>query len=210
MTNKMKSTLLTIVATLIILTLIGCRKNEAQEIITFQITPSLHGVEGFKTLFNYPQKPNFSDTCYNITPPDISERYGFDIFKFNTSCGSFLLYENKIYPLGQCLGGNGVTSFAVADLNADGAFELFFTYSWGSGLHHSYVGYFDSSTKEVIIFDFRILWRELMLETKHNKLYVYTASYHKNSFVDIEIFPKDKIAFIIENSGEISLIPEQK
>ena len=64
------------------------------------------------------------------------------------------MYNDKIYSLGSSFGGYGLTAFAVADLNKDGMREIYFTFSWGSGIYRSQIGYFDMATEEVKIFDY--------------------------------------------------------
>lgn len=191
----------------------GCRQNEmpdeqagAMPIDTFQMSPSSEGVEGFLKLLGDEGAEGDPDRYYNVTPEDISEDYGFRIFKSDQTCSSLLLYENTLYSLGECFGGCGVTSFAVADLNADGAFELYFTYSWGSGIPRSQAGYFDSASGEVTSFDFESWFGELLLETDDEQnLCVYHAGCDGKSFVDMELSAGEKAAYITAEEGEISL-----
>lgn len=191
----------------------GCRQNEmpdeqagAMPIVTFQMSPSSEGVEDFLKLLGDEGAEGDPDRYYNVTPEDISEDYGFRIFKSDQTCSSLLLYENTLYSLGECFGGCGVTSFAVADLNADGAFELYFTYSWGSGIPRSQAGYFDSASGEVTSFDFESWFGELLLETDDEQtLCVYHAGCDGKSFVDMELSAGEKAAYITAEEGEISL-----
>lgn len=197
--------------------LTGCQRKEQQDaqqggqeidtsVVTFQLMPSSDGVADFQQILGIYEEEYDSDHCYNVTPQEISDNYAFRIFKFDKSCCSFLLYEDEVYPLGEWFGGYGVTSFAVADLNGDGAFELYFTYSWGSGIHRSQVGCFDTATKETTIFDFVNWFAESVLETDSDQvLCVYHADSHVNSFVDIEMTAEDKIAWITADAGRISL-----
>ena len=114
------------------------------------------------------------------------------------------MYEGELYPLGPCLGGYGVTSFAVADLNEDGAFELYFTCSWGSGIPRSEIGYFDSAEKETVMFDASYWMQELLLEADDSDLLcVYDAKASVNSFVDIEMSPEEKVGSVAFDSGTI-------
>lgn len=208
-----KNKLLILLLLIAILTTTGYRQQESQsntcDIRTFQMVPSSNEVEEFMQYVNNLQEEDYTDTCYNITPQDIAHDYGFRIFKFDASCRSYLLYENEIYPLGTWFGGIGVTSFAVADLNTDGKFELYFTFSWGSGMHRSQVGYFDSASKEVTIFDYDGISQEFVLtEDTNHVLSVHSANCNMNSFVDMELSAKKKIATIVGNSSEISLVKE--
>lgn len=196
--------------------LVGCQQNEqhveledAMPIVTFQMVPSSEGVEDFLTLLNGYRGDYDDDRCYNVTPEDIADDYGFNIFKFDKSCSSFLLYDDKVYPLGEWLGGYGVTSFAVSDLNGDGKFELYFTYSWGSGIPRSQVGYFDTANKEVVLFDFSIWFQEWILSTdSDNVLCVYDADWQVNTYVDIKMSAKNKVASIVADGEKITLAEE--
>lgn len=193
--------------------LTGCGQNgkpdepvDIMPIVTFQMCPSSEGVEDFLKLLGDESAEDDPERYYNVTPEDISEDYGFRIFKSDQTCSSLLLYENTLYSLGECFGGCGVTSFAVVDLNADGAFELYFTYSWGSGIHRSQAGYFDSASGKVTGFDFVSWLGELLLETDDEQnLCVYHADCDGKSFVDMELSAGEKAAYITAEEGEISL-----
>ncbi|NIR66012.1 MAG: hypothetical protein GWN61_17390 [candidate division Zixibacteria bacterium] len=55
---------------------------------------------------------------------------------------TFLIHDDSVYQLGTAYGGNGVSSMLITDLDQDGAPELTYTYSFGSGIHQSRVGIF--------------------------------------------------------------------
>lgn len=148
---------------------------------------------------------------YNVVPEDISNYYGFSIFKNDFSCYSELVYDNKKYPLGEWVGGPGVTSFAIADLNEDSEFEIYFTYSYGSGEPRSEVGYFDTASKKTVIFDFEKGWELLLEVDSNNILCVYDAdfdTYNRKSDIDIEMSAGEKLASIVADNGEITLVVE--
>lgn len=86
----------------------------------------------------------------NITPDFVRDHSSFQVFKYEDTCDSFLLWQDKLLPLGTGFGGLGVTSMALADLNEDGEYELYFTYSFGSGIHRSMLGGFDPSEERVL------------------------------------------------------------
>lgn len=206
--------ILLIIAACFLLT--GCRQNEqhveqedTMPIVTFQMVPSSEGVDDFlKLLDGY--RGNYDDEqCYSVTPEDIADNYNFNIFKFDKSCSSFLSYDDKVYPLGKWFGSHGVNSFAVADLNGDGKFELYFTGLCGSGIISAYVGYFDTASKENVIFDYYDPFQTWMLGTDNNNtLCVYDADYHVKSNVDIEMSAREKVASIIFDGENILLIEE--
>ena len=214
------------VAALVIvgLMLTGCGQDGQQDeqksvlsIVTFQMEPSSDGVEDFVERFGdfIERIDDYSvengEHYYNIVPGDISNDYGFSIFKSDLSCCGLLVYDDKIYPLGEFFGGYGVNSFALADLNEDGKFELYFTFSWGSGIPRSQVGYFDTASKETVIFDYEDFFAISFLEVDSNSvLCVYNANCEVKSFVDIEMSAGDKIkiATIVADNGMISLVEE--
>ena len=196
--------------------LTGCRQNEehgeqedTMPIVTFQMVPSSEGVEDFLKLLDGYSWEYDDERCYNVTPKDIADNYNFNIFKFDKYCSSFLLYKNEVYPLGEWFGSHGVNSFAAADLNGDGKFELYFTGLCGSGNISAHVGYFDTSSKETVFFDFHDPFQTWMLDMDSNNiLCVYDADYHVESYVDIEMSAKEKVATIIFDGENIMLIEE--
>jgi hypothetical protein len=53
---------------------------------------------------------------------------------------SFLITDNGIVlQMGSAVGGRGVSSMVLADLDGDRQSELYFTYSFGSGIHQSHI-----------------------------------------------------------------------
>lgn len=183
----------------------GCSKDEPADpmsIETFQMVPSSDDVEDYLELLEEYEEE--TDQWFQVTSKEIRDKYDIRIFKSDTTCSSLLLYEGELYPLGTCFGGYGVTSFAVADLNEDGAFELYFTCSWGSGIPRSEIGYFDSAEKETVMFDVSYWMQELLLEADdHGSLCVYDAKASVNSFVDIKMSAEEKIGLVDVDSGTI-------
>lgn len=214
MIQLIKYSLLAATSALILLTPAGCGKKgqtDTADTIVFQMTPSSAGVERFLKMLGEFHSGYDSDICFQVTPQEISDQYGFEIFKFDTSCASFLLYEEDVYPLGTWFGGYGVTSFAISDMNEDGDPELYFTYSWGSGIHRSQVGYFDTAAKELVSFEFADIGNDSLLKfDENNRLCVYRADCKVNSFVDIELSTTVKTAEILWDSEKISLAEEAK
>lgn len=171
------------------------------------------GVETFLTLQQNnntnDQSDYASDTCYNITPDIIKESSEYKIFKYNTSSASFLQYEDTIYPLGIWFGGYGVTSMALADMDEDEMPELYFTYSWGSGLHRSHVAYFNPKQKEVVTFDYTLKDKDMMIIDKGDgSLSLYEATIRmENGFSNFEAEKGNFLAEIVTQDGQISLAP---
>lgn len=186
-------------------------REEEGDPVLFQLAPSDNGVKEFLRIYGEVKSPYDDDTCRNVTPGEISDRYGFEIFKFDQSCAGYLLYENRIYPLGESLGGLGLTSFAVADIDRDGSPEVYFTYSWGSGMHRSMAGYFDTRDRAVVLFDYSYYNGDMLLVGGNNSLSLCEASVEFRSFTDMTLRQgEEKLGDIVSDSGEIRLITLQK
>lgn len=153
------------------------------------------------------------DECFNITPDFISDNSEYAVFKYDTSAESFIMYNGEVYSIGDCFGGFGIISMALADINMDGQYELYYTFSWGSGLHRSQIGYFDPVSREVTIFDysyfggpFSFLSSEMILTVNASgDLCVSSAIIDLDSFVDFSITAQELIGTIVLDEDEITL-----
>lgn len=184
--------------------------DDNSNIVLFQLTPSANGVDEFLNISEIKLLYQ-NEFCYNVTPQSISDKYGFQIFKLDQCCAGFLLYENDIYTLGEYFGGLGITSFAVADINQDGKSELYFTYSWGSGIHRSLAGYFDTQNKEIVLFDYSYFNKDMVFVNENHSLSLYEADVDVKSFVDISLLQgEEKVGDIVFDSDEIHLITSQE
>lgn len=171
----MKKNLIFIVLCTIFLVVTGCEKEYSVKAPVSELTIQ-------------PSSDNVNDSCYNITPEYISKNSDYSIFKFKNSAASFLMYKGEVYELGTSFGGYGVVSMALADLNKDKNYELYFTFSWGSGIHQSQIGYFDPSTKEITIFNYTNLDYDMILTTNEKgELCVNETVFESDSFVDYTI-----------------------
>lgn len=147
------------------------------------------------------------DECYNITPDSIADNSEFTIFKYDTSRETFIMYDGEVYSIGNCFGFDGITSMALADINMDNQYELYYTFTSGSGMPYSQIGYFDPVSKEDTIFDFVTHFSSLMLTMNESgDLCVNDAAYPKgDSCVDFTIKAQDLIGTIICDKGKITL-----
>ncbi|WP_303838743.1 dockerin type I repeat-containing protein [Ruminococcus flavefaciens] len=166
-------------------------------IVVFEMTPSKIDVDEF--LANNPTIKNSykDDDLYNITPRKITEKFGFQIFKDQNECETFLVYNGETHQLGKGFGGPGTISFAVADLNGDEHYELYFTYSWGSGLDHPGIDCFDTSSSIKFEGFNQYLSKHCVFAVENGKLGVYKARYTSADFVSIKAGPTEKIGEII-------------
>ena len=166
-------------------------------------------VEDFLALNRDFQTGYEGDTCYNITQNDILENAVYLVFKYDKSCASFLMYEGEVHPLGEWFGGFGVVSMALNDLNKDGMQELYFTYSFGSGLHRSHIAYFDPILKQVVPIEYMHINHDMIVAQNSNgTLSLYEASFpFMDSFVRYTMESTGYISDIVYEDGQISLRP---
>ncbi|MBD5471289.1 MAG: hypothetical protein HDR19_09390 [Lachnospiraceae bacterium] len=133
-----------------------------------------------------------TDECYNITPVFVLENSEYEIFKYSESCQSFIMYDGEVYSIGSCFGGYGITSMALADLDKNGEYELYYTFSWGSGMPRSQVGYFEPISKETHIFEYSSFASEMILTVNGSgDLCVNSATFVGNDFVNFTIKAQD-------------------
>ena len=178
------------------------KTNKYDSIDTFALTPTKSGVDEFMAQYSVPQNMYENDELYNITPQEITDKYGFRIFKYKKNCESFLEYNDNIYTLGTGFGGYGTTSFAVADLNNDENIEIYYTFSWGSGMHRSHIGYFDTALSKELGFDYTCWDKDMILTVNSGRLEAYVANI-KGNFVYMTATPKDKVGEIAVENGKI-------
>lgn len=165
------------------------------------------GVDAFLALQKDFKSGYDTDKCYNITPESMKENSDYQIFKYDKSSASFLLYGGEVYPLGEWFGGLGVTSMALADMDSDGESELYFTYSWGSGLHRSHAAYFNPSAKEIVILPYTHLNEDMTLvDNRDGSLSLYEAAISNMAdFANFDTERADFISDIVYANGQILL-----
>ncbi len=165
-----------------------------------QVSDFLKKMQGFTTYYE-------TDECYNITPVFVAANSDYSIFKYNNSTESFILYDGEIYSIGTCFGGFGITSMALADLDKDETYELYYTFSWGSGLHRSHVGYFEPINKEIHVFEDDALFNSDMILTVNNSgdLCVNSATLDMDDFVNFTIRAQDFIGTLDFEENQVVL-----
>lgn len=86
---------------------------------------------------------------------------------------------------------------ALADLDKNGEYELYYTFSWGSGIHRSQVGYFEPIRKEIHIFEYALVGYEMILTVNEaGDLCVNSAIFVDNDFDDSVNFTIEAQDFI--------------
>lgn len=71
------------------------------------------------------------------------QRMGVQVFQVTEGVrqfDTFVIADGIVYPIGIGFGGMGVHTHLVTDLDQDGAAELVYAFSYGSGVHQSQVG----------------------------------------------------------------------
>lgn len=106
------------------------------------------------------QHPNLSPDVALPMPempvPEVWEHLPVQIFRVTDgpfARETFLIREGTVVRLGTAVGGQGVTSIRVSDLDRDGSAELLFTYSFGSGIHQSRIAMYAPSHAEDRIYE---------------------------------------------------------
>jgi len=89
-------------------------------------------------------KMYFSD----VTPINVFEETGCQIFKEYSNSTSFMVMNDNIYSIAENYGGVGLSDITTCDFNGDGVKDIIYSYSTGSGLHHCGIVYFNLATME--------------------------------------------------------------
>lgn len=140
--------------------------------------------------------------CYRIYSNDLLINNTYQVFKFANNCASFLLYNDEIYKLGSWFGGLGVVDIKIADINNDGFDEVYFTNSWGSGIHWNGLSYFD--TKDHNIYQLYVEkkhYQELMLTNSQSGIIVLRAYFSSSAnnqfaFINLTLTKKSELGLI--------------
>jgi hypothetical protein len=105
-------------------------------------------------------------------------------------------------------GGYGVMDVRVCDLNRDGKYELLFSYSFGSGLHRSEIGYFDLKTLARDGLDYVYLNYDMMIyKNPDGSFSLYHANVQPldNSMINFDLTSGKHLADIIYVDGKIGI-----
>jgi heat shock protein HslJ len=98
-----------------------------------------------------------------LTPDEVWQRLNAQVFQVNDGIYQFYTYlikREEVVPLGIGLGGAGLTSMGVTDLDRNGSPELVYTYSFGSGIHRSHVGMYSADLPEPHSMDAKTAYRD--------------------------------------------------
>ena len=81
--------------------------------------------------------------------------------------------------------------------------EIYFTFSWGSGIYRSQIGYFDMATEEVKIFDYSNEDNDMSFYVDSGKLQVCNARVTPMGSTLLKIVNLKKVGKIVLDEGEI-------
>jgi hypothetical protein len=207
----MKKLFFLLIVVTLIFYLFGCENKKIEQVSELKKID----IQEFKYIFsNFAKEqkivisPKVLDDFNDITPENVFLETGCQIFKNASSCQSYLLYEGELYTLGIGFGGLGIVDIATCDFYDNGKNDLLYTYSWGSGIHRSCLGFFDfsSKTEEEIeissVNELGFIEEELVLKKiSNNKFEVYTASVTIDGGDFTKLSPKKDRLF-----GEIKLV----
>ena len=134
---------------------------------------------------------------YDITPENVYEEIGCQIFKVNHTCESYIAYGNNIIPIGMGHGGWGLVDVEMCDFDHNGQKDLLYTYSWGSGLHRSLIGIFNFTTMQETTLDVFYLDGDMMLEMQPDGTFsLYKALVEEKNPLDYTHFDLKKGNFL--------------
>lgn len=166
------------------------------------ITPSdLQVSEFVEKIKDYELYNNFvinNDECYNITPDFIADNSDYTIFKYYKTAESFIMYNGEVYRAFRGFGG--ITSMALADLNCDGEYELYYTCDTGSGILGSEVFCIESTYKEAVPLYYICDYHMMLTVDESDNLIVNLASISYNNF------PYNVVDFTIKAAKPIGTI----
>lgn len=178
------------------------------ESIKNHLTYDKVNVSRFFELFSTSFEPSVTDTdyklenCYRIYSKDLLTNNTYQVFKFVNNCASFLLYNGTIYELGTWFGGLGVVDIKIADLNNDGFDEVYFTNSWGLGVHWNGLSYFDTKDNNIYqLYVEKRYYQELMLTGSSSGILVSRAYFSSNAidiyaYIDLTLTQKNELGLI--------------
>lgn len=144
-------------------------------------------------------------SIYDITPKEVKEEIGCQIFKVNYSCESYVVYKSKVFHIGLGSGGFGVVNLTTCNFDGNGQKDLIYTFSWGSGLHRSQIGVFSFSNEKEEWLDFVQLNKDIMLDKiSDNKFKIYTTDIDASDldFIHLKLLKQEHVADVQRIDGK--------
>ncbi len=131
---------------------------------------------------SHPDKISNDRTKFeDITPSEVWEKLRLQVFELGSA--AFIVKEKTIYPLPTIFGG-GIDSMIVANLTSTKEPRLFFSYSWGSGMHYSNIGTFDEKHRKIEVLPLTawFLTAKLVKQSENEVEVTATSVSMKNKF----------------------------
>lgn len=191
--------------------------KETDGITAYSLLPVKDSVEGFYAMLDDMDIDrallNDQKNCYwlrtipeNSNDASIKDLWMY-LYKDSNTGATHLAVDDKVVKFIGNDGGLGVTSLALGDLNKDGAYEIYFTYSWNAGTYCSQAGYFDTKTSNVYYFgDYMCHDSELIFTTENDTLAICKAELTEyEDKVHFGLEADKSIAEIVCNNGEIEI-----
>jgi hypothetical protein len=164
---------------------------------------------------NFSHLSNMEFELIEITPSDIWDHTKCQLFKIvaGSNLETFIVTNQEAIQIGNGLGGFGVTSAVPYDVNKDGAMDIVYAYSFGSGMHRSIISWIDlKSYTEYPVRNMseRTKFRtyDLILKVESNEIAVYRIAgvdESKTNVDSLRTYPTDKdIDYMtLENDGTL-------
>ena len=146
---------------------------------------------------------------YEITPKNVKDEIGCQIFKVNSTCETYVVNKSKVYAIGLGFGGFGVVSIETCDFDDNDEKDLIYTFSWGSGLHRSHIGILDFAKEQEEWLDFKQLNEDIMLEkiSENNfKVYIAKVSSEDLDFIHLKLTKQEQVANVKSLGEKIGVI----
>lgn len=210
---------------------VNCESIEADSVTVYSLYPTKDSVDDFFVTMDIADGQgagvgdrallNDEKNCYwirtvpeNPSDPSLEDLWMY-LYKDSNTGATHLCFENNVTLECEVVrftgndGGLGVTSLALGDLNNDGSYEIYFTYSWNPDTYFSQVGYFDTKTSDVHYFgDYVCPDSELVFTSENDTLAICKAELtHYEDKVHFELEPEESIAEIVCNDDEIEIEP---
>lgn len=180
--------------------------------VELKVTPSKEGVAEFLEKSGDYASVYGGDACYNITPDFVADNSDFTIFKVGLGEKYFVMYGGEVYPLYWGLGAQDPISMALADVDQDGWYELYYSYIYGSGILRCGISYFDPHRKESVSLGRSFQWDKLFTTNEAGELCVNELDWEWNDPNDegdfdaeYSICAGEQIGTILFEDGEITL-----
>jgi hypothetical protein len=149
-------------------------------------------------------------SIYEVTPEEVKNEIGCQIFKVNYTYETFVVYKSKMFHIGVADHRPGVLSMETCDFDADGQKDLIYTFSWGSGMNHSEIGIYNFSKEQELWLDsWKMNYGSTILKKisdSHFKVYCVKVSFNGYDFIHPKLSKKEYIAEIKNISGKIGIM----